>query len=114
MHGRLRFQTLNEPLNLSFLIRSDIKQGEFLHLDYIWGELSFMYPDGFALEIENAPENIIFLPDKSLKPRASFTVDNKIEKVFLNQSDVDICEIPEIEDKFMLNMKVLPKGNKQG
>ena len=114
MYGRLRFQTMNEPLTLPFYIDSDVKKVDFFRFDYIWDGLSSMYPDGFALEIENAPVNIIFLPDKSLKPRASFTVDNKIEKVFLNQSDVDICEIPEIEDKFMLNMKVLPKGNKQG
>ena len=111
MHGRLRFQTLNEPLTLAFYIDSDIKKVDFFRFDYMWDGLLSMYPDGFALEIENAPENIIFLPDKYFKPRASFTVDNKIEKVFLSQSDVDICEIPKIEGEWILNVKVLPKGN---
>lgn len=116
MSGRIIFKTTNEVFILPFLIIDDNKKADVApqHFESVWKNLLSCYSGEFALEIENAmqpsSEKILFFPDRTLKPRACFATDNKVEKVFLNQSDIDICEIPKAEEEWKITLNVIPKS----
>lgn len=119
MSGRIIFKAANEIFILPFFILTDNKKADIApqHFEAVWKNLSSCYSGEFALEIENAlqpsSEKILFLPDETLQPRACFTAENKVEKVFLNQSDVDICEIPKTDEEWKITLNVIPKGKKK-
>ncbi len=118
----IHFKSLDSEI-FSLTFRIDFYSKEFKTtpeiFELIWNKLFLKDFGNLAVKIENVlgPENrpgsvetIIFLPDKSLKPRVTFTNDGALEKVFLTQYGVDICEIPIIHGVWEIYLSIIPRG----